>query len=195
MKDERTTVLSIILTEMTEADIPFLCSLWHRPDVNRYANEFPVMRGWSRADDPPVAWEKYLAQRTRRGTDYTQLIIRTTDHTRIGESMLLPLWEGYTFGQWPKPDHIKGVMADLKLMPTYWGQGLGTMAMKQVVQYVFTRTNNDLFLVPPHEDNTAAQRMYVKAGFIPVGIETGIEHRLMEITRDRFKEEIDKAGN
>jgi len=41
-------------------------------------------------------------------------------------------------------------MADIKLLPRYWNQGLGTEGMKRIVEYVFAKTNCQLFVVPPN---------------------------------------------
>lgn len=56
-------------------------------------------------------------------------------------------------------------MTDIKLLKDFWNKGYGTEAMKAVVRFVFTQTQADLFLVPPHKDNIRAIRVYEKAGF------------------------------
>ena len=57
------------------------------------------------------------------------------------------------------------MMTDVKLLPRYWGKGYGTESMKIVVNYLFTKTQTDIVLVPPHKDNIAASKVYEKSGF------------------------------
>lgn len=179
----------VIVSEMDEGDLPFLLDLWHNPQVMRYADEFPWLRGWSKADDPRTAWQKHQDMRARYGSGYTQLILRLEDRTPIGESFFMLLPEAYTFGRWRKPDSVVTMMADLKLQPEYWGRGLGTQGMQQVVRHVFTRTACQLFAVPPHRHNPAAYRVYEKAGFVLfTGMRSHRNHRIMELTAERYRQ-------
>ena len=97
---------SVVVAELREGDLPFLLALWHTPEVMRYADELPTLRGWSRSDDLPVAWARYQERRATLGTGYTQLILRLADGERLGESFFAPLPEGYTFGRWQKPGEV-----------------------------------------------------------------------------------------
>ncbi len=182
-------VYKIVVKEMVKGDIPFLLELWHLREVMRYADEFPRLRGWSKSEDLERAWERYQEKRGEFGKDYTQLIIKLDDGTPIGESFFARLEEGYTFGKWHKPDDIVSMMGDLKLLPQYWGQGLGTTGMRQVVQFVFTETTCELFVVPPNRKNPAAFRVYEKAGFVLfTGMRSWRNHRIMEMTKERYRE-------
>ena len=159
---------SIQLSELREQDLPFLLELWRMPEGMRYADEFPGLRGWAKKDDPTTAWRLYQEQRARHGPAYTQLIICLVDTapgTPIGESVILPLPEQYTFRRWKKPEGVPTVMGDVKLLPQQWERGLGTAAMRQVVAWVFRHTDVDIFIVPPHRLNPAAGRVYEKVGF------------------------------
>jgi RimJ/RimL family protein N-acetyltransferase len=177
------------IAEMRESDLQFLIGLWHNHEVMRYADEFPRFRGWSRSDDPLASWQTYQARRAELGTDYTQLVLRLADGAPIGESFFAPLPEGYTFGKWQKPDGVRSLMGDIKLLPRYWNQGLGTEGMQQVVRFVFTHTACQLCVVPPHRHNPAAYRVYDKAGFVLyTGMRSHHNHRIMELTRERFRE-------
>lgn len=180
----------IYVSEMQENDLPFLYNLWHTPRVMTYADEFPYFRGWSKSDDFKVAWEKYQENRLNLQNNYTQLIIRLKDGTPIGESFFTVLKRKF-LGRWKIPDKLCFV-GDIKLLPEYWGQGLGTEGMRHVVQVVFNQTDCEIFVVPPHRDNPAAQRVYEKAGFIFITGKKGghllwVGHNLMELTRERFK--------
>lgn len=165
-------------------ELAFLRRLWSTPEVMRYADELPRLRGWTKSDDPDVAWREYRRQRATHGPMYTQLMVRLPGGRPIGESFFAPLPEGYTFGRWAKPRRVPTVFGDLKLMPEYWGRGLGTEAMQAVVRWVFRRTRCELFVVPPHKKNPAAQRVYEKAGFkVYTGMRSAYGHRLMELRR------------
>jgi RimJ/RimL family protein N-acetyltransferase len=150
----------------------------------RHADELPSLRGWRKSDPPAAAWEEYRQRRAASGPLYTQLVIRLPDGRPIGESFFAPLPEGYAFGRWVKPSGVVAVLGDLKLLPEYWGRGLGTEAMVQVVRWVFTKTDCELFVVPPHLQNPAARRVYEKAGFeLYVGMRSAYGHQLMELRR------------
>ncbi|MFX1505249.1 MAG: GNAT family N-acetyltransferase [Promethearchaeota archaeon] len=173
---------------MQKNNLKFLINLWHNPDVMKYADEFPKMRGWSRSDDPQAAWKEYMKKRARFGNSYTQLILRLDDDC-IGESFFFPLPEAYTYGKWSKPNAVKALMGDIKLLPHYWGKGLASKGMLLVVQYVFTKTECELFVVPPHRLNPAAIRVYEKAGFILFsGMRSWRNHKIMELTKERVQE-------
>lgn len=180
--------LRILITEMMQEDLPFLIDLWHTPEVMRYADEFPSLRGWSRSDHPQDAWAAYRERRTSLGKGYTQLVLRLTDGPRIGESFFTPLPEGYTFGRWQKPQGLLTLMGDIKLAPEVWGQGLGTEGMQSVVAWCFSQTTCSQLVVPPHTLNPAAERVYEKAGFeLYTGMRSWHNHKIMELTRARYE--------
>jgi RimJ/RimL family protein N-acetyltransferase len=182
-------VSRIVVMEMVKGDLPFLIDLWHTPEVMRYADEFPRLRGWSKSDNIEHAWECYQEKRAEFGEDYTQLILKVDDETSIGESFFARLEEGYTFGKWHKPEGIVSMMGDIKLLPQYWGEGLGTEGMRQVVRFVFTMTTCELFVVPPNRKNPAAYRVYEKAGFVLfTGMKSWRNHKIMEMTKERYLE-------
>jgi RimJ/RimL family protein N-acetyltransferase len=176
----------VFLAEMNEEDIPFLYQLWGIEQVNRYADEFPRLRGWSKKSDIPTAWRLYQEHRQQFGAAYQQLILRLKEGTAIGESFYGPLPEGIVFGAWRKPAGLKYLLGDIKLRPEYWGQGYGAEAMRAVVSYVFEQTACDAFIVPPHQNNPAATRVYEKAGFIHTGVVVWGGHELLEMTRTFF---------
>ncbi len=185
-------VSRIFITELVKEDLPFLLDLWHMSEVRRYANEFPRLRGWSKSDDIEYAWKRYQEKRRELGKEYTQLILRLEDGTPIGESFFARLDEGARFGKWQKPTSLVSVMGDIKLLPQYWGQGLGTEGMRKVVVFVFTQTACELFVVPPHRKNPAAFRVYEKAGFILyTGMGSWRNHRIMEMSKALYQKRYD----
>lgn len=52
----------------------------------------------------------------------------------------------------------------------YWGRGLGTSAVKQVCQYIFTHTDIIRIFAEPFADNYASCRILEKAGFTCEGV-------------------------
>jgi RimJ/RimL family protein N-acetyltransferase len=174
---------------MEKRDIPFLLDLWHMPEVMRYADEFPRLRGWSKSDDIEFAWKSYQEKCNAYGKEYNQLILRLEDKAPVGESFFALLDEGATFGKWQKPVNTVSVMGDIKLLPQYWGQGVGTDGMQKVVRFVFTKTTCELFVVPPHRKNPAASRVYEKTGFVLfAGMRSWRNHKIMEITKAMYQD-------
>ena len=179
---------TILVTEMKKKDLPFLFDLWHTHDVMLYADEFPRLRGWSKSEDLNDAWKRYQEKRGKSGKEYTQLILRLGDEKPIGESFFASLEEGATFGKWRKPERVICVMGDIKLLPQYWGQGMGTDGMRKVVRYVFSETACQLFVVPPHRKSPAAQRVYEKAGFVIfTGMRSWRNHKIMEMSKEMYR--------
>jgi len=196
LRGKRLTKPRLIISKMQKDDLPFLLELWHNPEVMRYANEFPGLRGWSKSDNPQSAWQKYQERRAEPGSDYTQMILHLEDGTRIGESFFAPLPPNFTFGKWRKPDKVSCLVGDIKLLPQYWGRGLGTQGMRQIAQFVFTKTTCQFFVVPPNRRNPAAMRVYEKAGFVLfTGMRSWRNHKIMELSRERFQEIYEKRGN
>ncbi|MFX0174289.1 MAG: GNAT family N-acetyltransferase [Candidatus Hodarchaeota archaeon] len=179
----------MLLSKMVFDDLPFLINLWHDKKVMRYADEFPRFRGWSKSDDIQTAWRIYQEKHKENGNNYVQLILRLDDGNSIGESFFISLPEGYKFGKWLKPPKIITHMGDIKLLPKYWGKGLGTQGMKEVVQFMFSYTKSDLLIVPPHRLNPAASKVYGKAGFVQyIGMRSWRNHKIMELSRERFNQ-------
>lgn len=100
LRENRMSNINLTISEMQKDDLKFLFKLWHNPDVMRYADEFPRMRGWSKSDETRTAWRKYQQKRTKFGYDHTQLILYLDEDIPIGESFFFPLSEAYTFGKW-----------------------------------------------------------------------------------------------
>lgn len=172
---------------MKKEDIPFLVDLWYKLDVMRYADEFPKLRGWTKCTDKEKAWKKYESKRLLHGNDYTQLIIRRKDYTKIGESFYAPLDEEYSFYGWNKPKDKKVLMGDIKLLPQYWNKGIGTEGMRKVVVFAFQNTDCDFFVVPPHKKNIAAKRVYEKAGFVVLeDVDNSCDYILMKLDRKEY---------
>lgn len=186
------TEREVTVAEVQEEDLPFLFELWHTPEVMRYADEFPKLRGWSKSDDPQAAWVTYQKRRALLGKAYVQLILSLGGKMRIGESFFAPIPDGYSFGKWQKPEGTLCLMGDIKLRPAYWGRGLGSQGMRRVVPWLFTNTECSLLVVPPHRKNPAAQRVYEKAGFeLYTGMRSWRNHRVMQLSRQRY----DRIGN
>ncbi len=77
-------------------------------------------------------------------------------------------------------------MTDVKLAKAFWNKGYATEAIKAIVQYVFTKTSVDIFLVPPHRDNVPAIKVYEKAGFKKTKGIWYRYHMIYEMTKKDF---------
>jgi RimJ/RimL family protein N-acetyltransferase len=186
----------VVVAELREDHMPFLSEMWHTPEVMRYADEFPRLRRWSKSDKFRTAWEKYQERRAALGMEYSQLILSLGEGVPIGESFFSPLPEGYAFGRWKKPEATVCLMGDIKLKPDYWGRGLGTEGMRQVVRWFFASTKCSLLVVPPHRKNPAAERVYEKAGFVLYsGMRSWRNHKVMELKRERYEQGSRDEGN
>lgn len=176
------------IRELKKKNLGFLLDLWHEDEVMRYADELPRMRGWTKEDTPETAWRRYEEMREALGGTYCQLMLEDERGILIGEAFTAPFQEGATFGKWQKPEGIITLFGDIKLVPAYWGRGLGTAGMKQVVRHRFSKTRCGLFCVPPHRKNPAAFRVYQKAGFeLFTGMRSYRNHQMMEMTRKRYE--------
>jgi len=122
----------------------------------------------------------------RSGNEKPQLILRLEDGTAIGESHYGPVPDGFEVGEWRKPEGVKCLMTDIKLLSRYWGRGIGTQGMRMIVELIFAKTSCELLVVPPHRDNPPAFRVYEKAGFLLTGIEAWQGYEMMELARERF---------
>jgi aminoglycoside 6'-N-acetyltransferase len=49
--------------------------------------------------------------------------------------------------------------------PAYWGQGLGSRALKLIIAYLFAEREADIIAIDPHGRNERAIRAYEKCGF------------------------------
>ncbi len=61
--------------------------------------------------------------------------------------------------------HIQTAEMGYYLAEPYWGQGIGTSAVKQVCKYIFENTNIIRIFAEPFAHNTASCRILEKNGF------------------------------
>ncbi len=186
-KEADSSSAGVNITPLLKWDVPFLLNLWQNRQVMKYADEFPLLRGWSRINDSETAWRRYQEKRRELGKKYTQFIIRLPDGTKIGESFFAPLREGRKMGEWLVPTDKVTLLGDIKLLPDYWGKGFGTEAMLEVIRYAFKKAGCGIFVVTPHEKNMAAKRLYEKVGFKYI-IEKSqwVSHGFMTLDRNHY---------
>jgi aminoglycoside 6'-N-acetyltransferase len=65
--------------------------------------------------------------------------------------------------------------------PTLWNQGLGSHALRKMVQYLFEKKNASKIIIDPSINNLRAIRAYKKAGFRKLKIIPGCEPHEGEI--------------
>jgi RimJ/RimL family protein N-acetyltransferase len=68
-----------------------------------------------------------------------------------------------------KPDDDGIAQTDVKLLPEYWGRGLGTELKQGLVDYLFIHTSARAIKATPNKGNIASQRMQEKVGGKRVG--------------------------
>jgi [ribosomal protein S5]-alanine N-acetyltransferase len=72
-----------------------------------------------------------------------------------------------SIGIYPQTDiHCRNAEMGYWLAEEFWGQGIMTDAIRQIVDYSFKTLDIDRIFARPFGSNTASQRTLVKAGFI-----------------------------
>jgi aminoglycoside 6'-N-acetyltransferase len=69
----------------------------------------------------------------------------------------------------PDPDY-RHAMVDVFVDPALHGRGLGTEALRRVVEILVSERGHHRITIDPATDNAAAIRTYEKVGFKPVGV-------------------------
>lgn len=151
----------LLIHPATQRHLKFLLKLWNDPEIMRYAG---FARNWDYSQIKEW-YNRYKKQRATYGSTETQFILKLAKATLIGESGLFRLRKGWSCRNYKTPMNKLVLMADVKLSQPYWNKGYGTEAMQEITRFVFTRTETDIFLVPPHKENMPAIRVYEKAGF------------------------------
>lgn len=151
----------LLIHPMTQRHLEFLLKLWNDPQIMRYAGfaknwDYKQIKRW---------YEKYKKRLAKYGSTEIQFIHKLKKGTLIGESGLGRLGAAWSCPNYKAPRDKLVLMTDVKLAKSFWNKGYGKEAMKAIAQYVFTETEADTLLVPPHRDNVAAIRVYEKAGF------------------------------
>lgn len=139
----------------------FLLRLWNDPVIMRYAG---FSKNWDYSDIKNW-YEKYKNNQKKYGSTDVHFVLKRKNGPLFGESGLGRLRKSWSCPGYKSSKDKLTLMADVKLEKNFWNQGYGTEAMKAIVQYVFTQTDADLLLVPPHKENIPAIRVYQKAGF------------------------------
>lgn len=73
------------------------------------------------------------------------------------------------FGEEKEPDY-RHAWIDIFLGDDFTGRGIGTEAVRRLVQIVLREHGHHRITIDPVTDNVAAIRSYEKAGFRPVGV-------------------------
>jgi len=151
----------LLIHPMTQQHLKFLLKLWNDPEIMRYAG---FAKNWNYAQI--CKWfEKYKKNITKYGNTEIHFIVKLKKEGRIGESGLGRLRSGWSCPNYKAPKNKLALMTDVKLIKPYWNKGYGTEVMKTIVQYVFSETEADILLVPPHKENIPAIKVYEKTGF------------------------------
>jgi aminoglycoside 6'-N-acetyltransferase len=69
----------------------------------------------------------------------------------------------------PDPNY-RHAMIDLFVDPAFHGRGLGTAALRAVIEILTVQRGHHRLTIDPAADNAAAIHVYGKVGFIPIGV-------------------------
>ena len=173
----------LLIRPTVQKDLRFLLVLWNNPEIMCYAG-FEKNWDYSRVKE---WYEEYLKRLEKLGLTEIQFVHKLKNGKGIGESRLGRLRSGWSCRNYQAPKNKLILMTDVKLLKNYWNKGYGTEAMKAIVKFVFTRTEADLLLVPPHIENLPAIRVYEKACFKKTKGLWYNYHLIYKITKKDFK--------
>ncbi len=172
----------LLIHPITQRHLKFLLKLWNDPQIMRYAG---FARNWSYSHIKEW-FDKYKKRLAKYGSTEVQFILKLKNGIPIGESGLGRLKADWSCRNYKTPQNRLSLMTDVKLIKRFWNKGYGTEAMKVIVQYVFTETDTEIFLVPPHVDNIPAIKVYQKAGFKKTKGRWFRYHMVYEMTKNKF---------
>jgi RimJ/RimL family protein N-acetyltransferase len=134
-----------------DSDIDFLFRLWTHPEVMKFVG-FP--------------------HGLRITRDEIRQQIRENDNTAYDQRLIVVLKAtGLPIGQAKlgRPDREGLSETDVKLLPEYWGQGLGTEIKRGLVAYLFAHTDCRAVKATPNRANVASQKMQEAVGGKRIG--------------------------
>lgn len=166
--------------------LKFLLRLWNEPEIMRYAG---FAKNWSYTQIKEW-YKKYKKRLEKHGNSEIQFIHKLRNGRLIGESGIGRLKVGWSCRNYKTLKGKLVLMTDVKLVKHFWNKGYGTEVMKAIVHYVFTRTNADILLVPPHRDNIPAIKVYEKAGFKKTKGIWYRYHMIYKMTKEDFRERV-----
>lgn len=134
-----------------KSDIELYYNLWTDPQVMHNVG-FPDGLSISREDI-----DKQLQSQSESEFDRLLVVELTESAIPIGECKL------------GAPDSTGIAHTDIKLLPHYWGQGLGSELKPALLEYLFKNTDCKIVQATPNLENTASQKMQEAAGLRRVG--------------------------
>ncbi|HET7339631.1 MAG TPA: GNAT family protein [Candidatus Dormibacteraeota bacterium] len=148
------------LRQAVPADADLL-DAWHTPeflgDFNQFGVSFEPMR-------------QAIERTGLLGEHGGQLIIETA----AGEPVGTVSWHAVRYG--PNPEST-ALNVGINLIPSARGRGLGAVAQRLLVEYLFARTSANRIEAMTDVDNVAEQRSLEKAGFVREGVAIGAQFR------------------
>jgi len=161
MKDNQCLYQPKLETERLEfqppekSDFIFLKSLWEDGKVMEYVG-FP--KGLKQPDKKIYNWITNWSSE-----DKLRLIIKDKETGQsIGET-------GYKIDNNYPFSKSKVAAIDVKIIPEYWGKGIGTEVVKRITKHIFSKTDINIIQVTPNVNNKAAIHLYSKLGFVKKG--------------------------
>ncbi len=145
----------LILRTPKMSDFDFLKSMWEDGRVMKYVG-FPD--GLKQSDEKIKSWiEGWNSKDILR-----LVIVDKQTGEQIGET-------GYrTDEEYPFSSKLAAA-PDIKLVPSFWGKGYGSEALKKIIEYIFTNTKLEIIQVTPNIKNQKVIGLYGKLGFSKKG--------------------------
>jgi RimJ/RimL family protein N-acetyltransferase len=139
-----------------------LLDAWHTPEFLGDFNQFGV----------PYEPMRVAIERTGLMGDHAgQLIVETAG---AGEPVGTVTWHAVRYG--PNPESTAWNIG-INLIPSARGRGLGAVAQRMLVDYLFAHTSVNRIEAMTDVDNVAEQRALEKAGFMREGTAAGAQFR------------------
>ena len=161
---------SITLKPTSSDDLPFLLNLWNDGRVMKWV-EFP--NGVGETEESIQQWFRCKASKEH----FHHFIVLEESDRRCGEVCF----------------DLRGAYAglDIKLRPDAQGKGIGTKALKALINRAFEYCNEcKLVWTEPSLENTAARRLYTRCGLqeSPRPAELKSDEPFWSLSRDRWLE-------
>ena len=166
----------------TKSDYHLALSLWGNPEVTQLFHS----RGGLSDEEVVERLDKEISTEKDFGVQYWPIFLKETEMF-VGASGLRPY--DLDRGIYEKGTH---------LIPSAWGQGLGTEAGLTVIKYAFETIGAKALFAGHNPKNTASARMIKKQGFSYTHDEfyepTGLEHPSYLLRAEEYFDRLNDTG-
>jgi RimJ/RimL family protein N-acetyltransferase len=161
----------LLLRPPLSGDLPAVTDAFADPEIVRFIPGVPVPYELCHA----AQWLEKVDQQWDHGNERTFAIVETQPPRLLG-MISIRLYEGGSLGYW--------------LAPSVRGRGFMTQAVEALVRWAMTEQGIRRLTLTTHVENTASQRVALRAGFVRIGEEDGYEPLYRDGTTRRAVFEI-----